>query len=183
MSSPSRSAAFRALFDAYERPLRVYCHRRLPPTLAEDAAAEVFLVMWRRLDEVPEGSEGRLWLYGIARNVIRNKQRSLGRNRRLQDLVERQPTRRAESPEEIVVRSTEDERLWDALNGLRDAERELVLLRSWEGLSSADIGAVLGITPKAVDNRLGRIRKKLQKRLGDYSMSGADPQPTAGGDR
>ena len=40
-----------------------------------------------------------------------------------------------------------------------------MLLRVWEDLTSSEIAAVLGITPKAVDNRLARIRTKLQKLL------------------
>lgn len=128
---------------------------------ADDAVAEVFLVVWRRLDEAPEGSECRLWLYGIARNVIRNSRRSMDRLRRLKERVSRQPRHHLESPEVLVVHNVEAERLYGAINRLRPEEREIVLLRTWEELSSAEIAAVMKLTPKAVDNRLARVHKKL----------------------
>jgi hypothetical protein len=38
--------------------------------------ADVFLIAWRRLDEVPEGEAARVWLYATARRVIANRKRS-----------------------------------------------------------------------------------------------------------
>ena len=158
---PSESAAFQAVFDAHQQALRAYCLRRLPVSHADDAVAEVFLVVWRRLDEAPAGSECRLWLYGIARNVIRNSRRSMDRFRRLKDRVSRQPRHHLESPEVVMVRNADAERLHGALDRLRPEEREIVLLRTWEELSSAEIGTVMNLTPKAVDNRLARVHNKL----------------------
>lgn len=163
MPSPSQSAAFRAVFDAHQQAVRAYCLRRLPVSHADDAVAEVFLTFWRRLDEAPSEPQCRLWLYGIARNVIRNSRRSIQRFSRLKDRASRQPRPIMESPEVVVVRSAEEERLHDALDRLRPEEREILLLRAWEELSSAEIATVMDLTPKAVDNRLARIRKKLAK--------------------
>ena len=41
---------------------------------AQDAAADVFLTAWRRLDELPEGDAARVWLYATARRVHRESQ-------------------------------------------------------------------------------------------------------------
>jgi DNA-directed RNA polymerase specialized sigma24 family protein len=41
-----------------------------------DAAADVFLSSWRRLDDLPDGDAARVWLYATARRVIANHQRS-----------------------------------------------------------------------------------------------------------
>jgi len=149
------------VFDAHQQAIRAYCVRRLPVSDADDAVAEVFLTYWRRLDEAPAEPHCRPWLYGIARNVIRNSRRSIIRFNRLQDRASRQPKLPVESPEVVVVRSAEEERLYHALGRLRDSEREILLLRAWEGLSSAEIATVMGLTPKAVDNRLARVREKL----------------------
>ena len=40
--------------------------------------AEVFLTAWRRIDQIPSGSE-LPWLYGVAHNVVANQQRSFVR--------------------------------------------------------------------------------------------------------
>ena len=84
---------FRHLYDGNLDPLRRYCFRRLPADEVDDAVAEVFLVAWRRLSDVPDGDEARLWLYGIARNVVRNLRRSHRRQLRLASKVRRTDTR------------------------------------------------------------------------------------------
>jgi len=44
-------------------------------------------VAWRRIDVVPDGLEGRLWLFGVARNVLfklyKKRQLSTAINERL----------------------------------------------------------------------------------------------------
>ncbi|GAA4976956.1 hypothetical protein GCM10023334_103440 [Nonomuraea thailandensis] len=48
-----------------------YVLRRCPrPKDAADVVAETFTTAWRRIEELPEGDEARLWLYGVARRVL-----------------------------------------------------------------------------------------------------------------
>lgn len=175
MPLPSRSAAFRAVFDAHHLAIRAYCIRRLPVADADDAVAEVFLTYWRKLDDAPAEPNCRPWLYGVARNVVRNSRRSNSRFSRLKDRASRQPVPHVESPEIVVVRGAEEERLYRVLDRLRPGEREILLLRAWEELSSAEIATVMGLTPKAVDNQLARVRKKLTK----VAIQGVAMNPTA----
>ncbi len=52
---------------------------------AADAVAETSLVTWWRIDEVPPGDAAQLWIYGVARRVLANDHRSLGRRDRRPD--------------------------------------------------------------------------------------------------
>ena len=74
------TALYERHFDAIER----YVRRRAADVAVGDVVAEVFLVAWRRLEEMPE--EPLPWLYGVARRVLANELR--GRDRR-ERLVER----------------------------------------------------------------------------------------------
>lgn len=65
--------------DHYDAVLR-YCLRRCCREDALDAAAETFMVAWRRRDVVPESYE-LPWLYGVARRVVANQRRSVGRRK------------------------------------------------------------------------------------------------------
>jgi RNA polymerase sigma-70 factor (ECF subfamily) len=47
-----------------------------------DIVAEVFVVAWRRRYVIPEPPEDRLWLYGVARRVLRDHERRVSRRRR-----------------------------------------------------------------------------------------------------
>jgi RNA polymerase sigma factor (sigma-70 family) len=165
VSSPTHDTAFREVFDVYEPAIRAYCLRRLPASQADDAVAETFLAVWRKRHEAPTGDEQRLWLYGIARNVVRNARRSARRSQRLTRRVAREPRAHQESPEVIVVRNAAETELLAAIGQLRAVEREILLLRTWEGLSSCEIATVMHLTTKAVDNRLARIRKKLTRMI------------------
>src|SRR5665213_3412385 len=75
---------FRQLFQDNFRALARYALRRgLSEHDADDLIASIFEVVWRRIDDVPEGQEDVLWLYGVAFNQLRNARRSSRRVRRL----------------------------------------------------------------------------------------------------
>lgn len=183
---PSQDARFRRLFDAHEEAMRAYCFRRLGPDDANDAVAEVFLVAWRRIDRSPAGDEARLWLYGIARNVVHNARRSERRSHRLTARLAGVRQHPDPGPEPQVVRRAEDRMLLEAVDRLAPMERELLRLKTWEELSAADIAGVVGLSVRAVESRLSRIRKKLAKWLDAPASrsSPSRPQPVEeGGER
>jgi RNA polymerase sigma-70 factor (ECF subfamily) len=153
---------FGSLYDAHRAALAAYCRRRVPGDAADDVMAEVFLAAWRRVEEIPSGSE-LPWLYGVARNVIANQRRSVGRRSRLLVRVGSQPL--AAPPEPAVALAASDQPVLDALATLPDSDQELLRLRAWEELSSAEIGVVLGISAAAVDMRMSRARRRLERAL------------------
>jgi RNA polymerase sigma-70 factor, ECF subfamily len=83
-SNQTRVERFRAFYLGSYLPILGYALRRTStPDDAADVVAETFLVLWRRLDDVPIEEETRPWLYGIARNVMANGQRAERRRERL----------------------------------------------------------------------------------------------------
>src|SRR3954470_22627326 len=69
-------ARFEEIYAGTRLPLLRYLVRR--SASVEDAAdllAEVYLVAWRRIDDVPPGDEARLWLFGVARRTLANQHR------------------------------------------------------------------------------------------------------------
>src|SRR5262245_50394172 len=75
-----RRQRFDALFGSYCSDIIAYCGWRAASSSdAQDAAAEVFLTAWRRLNQGPEGGAARVWLYATARRVIANQRRSMRR--------------------------------------------------------------------------------------------------------
>ena len=131
MTSPSQDAAFKAMFEAHHRAIQAYCWRRLPAALADDAAADVFLTVWRKMDDAPPGAGARLWIYGIARNVVRNASRASHRRSRLDARLAAQPASSVESAEAITVRHDDELKRLALLDQLRPGEREILLLRVW----------------------------------------------------
>ena len=156
---------FRALFESEFVAIVGYAARRLhDPTEAADVAADVFVIAWRRIGDVPRGSDARLWLYGVARNVVSNHTRSRRRRGRL---VERLRSELHVLPTAIGPATVDVIALRQALSTLGDDDRELLMLATWEGLSPSQIASVLEVPPGTVRSRLHRARQALRDALDD----------------
>lgn len=164
---PSSDVRFRKLYEEHYADIRSYCLRRLPVEAANDAAAEIFIVVWRKLDRVPDGVAARLWVFGVARNVVAHQHRSRSQVKRLRSRLEQTADRHVDvaPAESVVVRRSQDQAVLDALSRMKPDDRELIRLKMWEELSHAEIGEVFGISAHAVDMRLQRAGKKLARLL------------------
>lgn len=160
--APPRTARFDELFSAYSAPILAYCRMRARSVVdAEDALAEVFLVAWRRLEDVPEGNGARAWLYATARRVTANQFRSA---RRSAKLLERLSAWRADvAAYDFSGTDATSELVHEALKCLRPIDREVLLLAEWEGLSSAEIAIVTCCSDTAARGRLHRARRRFRE--------------------
>lgn len=154
-----RRARFEAVIHEVGEPIRRFLLRRTDPETAQDVLAETFLVIWRRLEDVPE--EMLPWCYSVARNCLANEQRSARRHRGLVARV----ARLSPPPTAEVIPDLPDPELHEALAALRSQDRELLMLWAWEDLRPAEIATVLGITANAVNIRLHRARGRLAQML------------------
>jgi RNA polymerase sigma-70 factor (ECF subfamily) len=160
--SSTNKLRFREAFDNYFDAVTRYCLRRLPQSNANDAAANVFVVAWRKIDEMPEGDETLPWLYGVARNEVRTFRRSLRRSTALWVKLSGQPTYQPAGPEAVVIRNDEQAQLVRALNTLGSSDQEILRLRAYENLQINQIATVLGCTPDAAKKRCSRATKRLR---------------------
>jgi RNA polymerase sigma factor (sigma-70 family) len=155
-----RRRRFDAVFESYGSDIVAYCGwRAASENDAQDAAAEVFLTAWRRLDELPEGDATRVWLYATARRVIANQRRS---SRRRFALHQRLALEAASAPQEPPPMEHEETLVHEALLRLGARDREVLLLAEWEGLSPAQIAAVLGCLTVTARGRLHRARHRFR---------------------
>lgn len=158
-----RTACFEALYAATFNQILGYALRRCDcPEDAADVVAETFAITWRRIDAVPPGDQARLWLYGVARNVLANHRRGMARRHGLSaalaaEVADLYQPSAEESAESGVVKRIFRE--------LPDDDRELLSLVAWEGLDHGEIAKVLGCSRNAVRIRLHRARKRLAREL------------------
>jgi RNA polymerase sigma-70 factor (ECF subfamily) len=168
--STDDQVGFRALFDEHLADLWRFARRRVGTAAdADDITAETFAVAWRRRDDLPVGPDRRLWLFGVARNLLANHRRAEHRRRRLHlRLVARQGERVVGPPE-----AGGDPALAAALAALSDGEREVFVLRCWDGLAVHEIATLLDCTPNAVSLRLHKARRRLAEHLARKDPAGA----------
>ena len=156
-----RRRRFDALFDAYRLDIASYCSWRTGSRAdAEDAAAETFLVAWRKFDAIPPGAAARAWLYATARRVTANERRSQRRRDALADRLSRESF---VGPMDAIPTSPEEVAVHEALARLNEHDREVLLLVEWEGLRPSELGRVLGCAEVTARGRLHRARTRFRE--------------------
>jgi RNA polymerase sigma factor (sigma-70 family) len=172
----NRTAWFEALYATTFHHIVGYAVRRCES--ADDAAdvvAETFAVAWRRVDAIPAGDQARLWLYGVARNVLAEQRRGAVRRREVAASLAAEIANRHEPSAEDLAN---DDRIGRAFRRLPHDDRELLTLVAWEGLDNGQIATVLGCSRNAVRIRLHRARKRLAQHLETAGVETRRPAPT-----
>jgi RNA polymerase sigma factor (sigma-70 family) len=159
---------FTEVHDRHFADIYRYVAGRLGAQAAEDVAAETFLVAFdRRRTFDAERGDLRVWLFGIATNLVARHRRKEARHYRALARVGETPA--AEGHESRVVASVAAERLLPrlapALSRLPKGERDVLLLVALGQLGYEEVAAALGIAPGTVGSRLTRARKKLSSAL------------------
>lgn len=176
--APDRERTFRSLYEAVYPDLLRFVQRRGHADHAEDVVADVFLVVWRRLDEVPRShDDARAWIFGITRNVLLNNHRGERRRRalgvRLADATTF-PTTDADT--DRVVSAVDLANAWRRLS---EMHQEALALSAFEELSAPQAAAVLGISPVAFRLRLSRARRALRLHLDHLPQATGTPAAVA----
>jgi len=153
----SERAHFESLYRAHAGGVRANAIRRADAATAGDVAADVFLVVWRRLDRVPDDPVP--WLLSVARKVLANKRRGESRSAALRERL--LTDARSRTPAPAVER---DDAVFQALAILSERDREALLLTAWEGLDTPQAAAVLGVKPGTFAVRLHRARQRSSTR-------------------
>lgn len=169
MAETDRETRFVALAREVGEPLRRYVVRRSAPDGVDDVLSETFLVLWRRLDDVP-ADDPLPWTYGVARRCLANAGRSRRRQLHLVERLRAEPVPATEPADDGAdVRR--------ALAQLGDLDREVVMLWAWEALPPREIAVVTGLTPNAVSIRLHRAKARLADVLRkDPGAAGQEPR-------
>ncbi|MGD0166262.1 MAG: sigma-70 family RNA polymerase sigma factor [Gaiellaceae bacterium] len=166
MSSPAENpcAAFEQLFRDTRSDLLAYILRRSrSPEDAADILAEAYRIAWEKLERVPEGERARLWLFGVARNLLMKR---ASRMRSADALVERLAAElRSAQPATSQIDRERRDALRAALSGLSVRDREILTMTAWDGLTPRQIATVMGTPANLVRVRLHRARARLKRQL------------------
>lgn len=174
---PDAEAARQRLTDLWVEhadAIHRFARRRIADAEVEDVVAETFSVVWRRIDQVP--ATALPWIYAVARNVIGTRLRSQDRSQALLDKVAGDGAPQASAAEAEAVERLHLVQAWSQLT---EAEREVIALVAWEGLSSTEAATVLQCLPSTFAVRLLRARRRLAHLLERGTGEGA-PSTGAG---
>jgi len=157
--------SFGALYERYHSSMVALAYSMLADRdLAEDAAQEVFAVACRDIGSLKSKERFAAWLAGICRNVSRQMLKAnKGKPVTLDDDFAAQRRDDTEDRREAIRRA-----VWS----LREPERELIVMRYFDGFSQGQISEVLDISPQAVNGRLFRAKRKIAKYLKRNGLTG-----------
>ncbi|MEV4186796.1 RNA polymerase sigma factor [Streptosporangium canum] len=158
---PNPHERFTALYNTYQARVYGYAASRAGYQLAEEAVSETFLVAWRRLDSIPDHAQ-LPWLLRVARNILRDNFRQAARRESLEAELR---TWTEEAVTDAGEHATERVAVLRGLAGLSEADKEILTLTTWHGLSTTEAAEVLGCTKAVFFVRLHRARRRLQSAI------------------
>jgi RNA polymerase sigma-70 factor (ECF subfamily) len=190
-ASGGDKAAFECLFAEHRTQLRRFVEQRLDPKLrarvdASDVVQETQLEVLGRLADFLERQPMpfRLWLQKTAYErllKIRRRhreaaQRSLDREVSLHDrsslALAQQLLAPGSTPSQHLDRREAARRVRQAIARLSEIDREIVLMRNFEGMSNQEVAHVLQIDPATASQRFGRALLRLRKLLLSSGLGG-----------
>ncbi|MFA5374261.1 MAG: sigma-70 family RNA polymerase sigma factor [Dehalococcoidia bacterium] len=151
------------LFEEYYDKVVRYIYIRISDqTEAEDLAGEVFLKALKSMGSYRGSAEQqRFWIFKIARNIVIDHYRKMSKRKtvNLDDVDIADHT----DVEAMVERRLQIGELTKAMAQLTEAQREVIGLRFYAGLSSAETAQVMGKSSGAVREMQCDAIQKLRK--------------------
>jgi len=169
-------AALNDLMERHAEKVFHYLFRSLQDESdAADLAQETFVRVYQNRAKFDARQKFSTWLYAIASNLVRDRFRWRSRHRQVSLDAENEATGNdfrdalaghGPSPSESLQAEERAEAVRRAVAALPEELRLPLILTEYEGHSQAEIGEILGCTPKAVETRLYRARQRLRVTLG-----------------
>jgi RNA polymerase sigma-70 factor (ECF subfamily) len=174
---------FRDIYEECYPRVLAYTTSLVGRQVGEDITSETLTVAWRRVRDIPQPALP--WLLGVARNLVRELRRRDSHQYALAAAEAQRISSSARSDAgDVAADVTDREAALQALASLSDADRELLTLIAWHGLSAKQAARVLGCTTATLTVRLHRARRRLEKALeptystySTYSTDAADTAP------
>jgi RNA polymerase sigma-70 factor (ECF subfamily) len=142
------------------------------PDEAADVVQDVFAKLHQARQVETRPMDWAAWLTRVAVNACRDRRRSgwwrwwRERGVTLDDTTLRATMR---TPEDEVIGREEQRRVWDAYRTLPPRQREVFALRQLEGFPTAEVAALLGLSPGTVKRHLFRAVHRLRRAVGGTS--------------
>lgn len=132
----------------------------------EDCVSEITMRIWERIDCYnEEKGSWKGWITAVSRNAALNFTRKNKFSDSMEVIEEHVPSHEP-TPEEAVLLQERREALFAALKKVSSTDRELFYRKYYYLQSTEQIASELGMTLRAVEGRLYRIKKRLRKQLG-----------------
>jgi len=168
-------AAFHAIFNRYSKPVLSFIYHLLSDRgRAEELMQETFVRAYRNLGTMRADTQLSTWLFGIARNVVREAVKEKYKDQRKVSLDEpismgledQQPM-----PDERLITGELQGAIQKALAGLNEDYRLVFVLKVLKEKSYEEISKITGSSIGKLKTDLHRARLEMKKKLQPYLSS------------
>lgn len=152
------------------RPLMIYV---ITPVLSnpedqEECISEVVMKVWNYISKFDEQkSSFKTWLTAVTRNTALNHLRKNIKHNEV-DIIPESIVSRDGNPEDIILNKEKREQLSKILNNLSGKERTIFYRKYYYMQSTSQIAREMGISNRAVEGKLYRIKQKIRKQMGGW---------------
>lgn len=164
--------AFHLIFNRYGRPVLSFINNHVRNReLAEELAQETFVRAYRNLNGLKDEMKLSTWLFGIARNVVRESVRQTRKDERKVGLDEPESLKLESEfilPEMKMLDSELTETIYRALTRLDDDKRIVFSLKIFHEKSYEEISSITGHSIGKLKTDLHRARAEMRKMIAPY---------------
>jgi len=159
--------AMNRFFDAYFDRVHAYVTRLVrDAVLAEDLTQDAFIRMHGAIDRLDPTRDPSPWVFTVVTNTVRDWWRSrhhrMGQRQVPLDEAWSIPEERdSRTPDRALERKEDAAMVRQAMGRLSPADREVLLLKDYQGLKTAEIEQILGLGADAVRQRHSRAVRRL----------------------
>ena len=170
------SEAFQTIFNRHARPVFGFIYNGIGNRdLAEELLQETFVRAYRRLDTVRDEALLATWLFGIARNVVREAIKEKYRCKRNVALESGLDVADgAARPDAAVISADLAAEMRRVLGALKEDQRVVFVLKLLYDMSYEQIGRITGSSIGKLKTDLHRARLEMRRRLRPYLGDAAD---------
>ncbi|MBX3212826.1 MAG: RNA polymerase sigma factor [Labilithrix sp.] len=164
MDTSEESTDFLGLYERYF-PLvwRWAARLGVPQHSLDDVVQEVFLTLYKRLDDFEGRSSLRSWIFAVTYRVVSNfRRRRSSRPAGDGDAEVDAIAAEGVHPEAAATQSEAMTLLQSILDGLDDEKREVFVMAELEGFNATEIGHLLGVSSNTVASRLRHAREQVR---------------------
>lgn len=151
------------IYDSYINKIYKFIYYKTNHTeTAEDLTSKVFFKALKNISKFDPETNFNSWIYRIARNIVIDYYRLKKEESNIDDFYD------LDDGEDIEIDFDNKRKIEEVkkyLSNLKTEQREIIILRVWEGLSYKEIAEITGKSEESLKMMFSRVIKKLRKEL------------------
>ena len=157
------------LFRSHYSDLCAYANVYLKdPDASEEVVQEVFFKLWSKRDTIEITSSKQSYLFRAVRNGSLNLIKHINIREEYKAYNKREISYGETEHYDEVIASELEQKISKAIEELPTERRKIFILSRYEGLKYSEIAEKLGISPKTVENQMGKALKYMREHLKEY---------------